>query len=97
MWEEQKAVRAIPAGLVLVFYLLFTLGRGYLDTAYVPMVELLGYLETNGFSNYIASGGGRDFMRPISQEIYGIPRDRVIGSASTFEYTSDATEEMRWS
>src|SRR5437762_5114032 len=66
-----------------------TLGRGYLETAYAPMVELLGYLETNGFSNYIASGGGRDFMRPISQEIYGIPRDRVTGSASTFEYTSD--------
>ena len=40
-----------------------TLGRGYLDTAYVPMVELLGYLETNGFSNYIASGGGREEPR----------------------------------
>jgi phosphoserine phosphatase len=66
-----------------------TLGRGYLETAYVPMVELLGYLEANGFSNYIASGGGRDFMRPISQEIYGIPRERVIGSASTFEYRND--------
>ena len=45
--------------------------------------------RTNGFSNYIASGGGRDFMRPISQEMYGIPRDRVIGSASALEYTSD--------
>jgi phosphoserine phosphatase len=66
-----------------------TLGRGYLETAYAPMVELLGYLEANGFSNYIASGGGRDFMRPISEDVYGIPRDRVIGSASTFEYTSD--------
>ncbi len=66
-----------------------TLGRGYLETAYAPMVELLGYLEANGFSNYIVSGGGRDFMRPISQEVYGIPRERVIGSASTFEYTSD--------
>jgi phosphoserine phosphatase len=66
-----------------------TLGRGYLECAYAPMVELLRYLETNGFSNYIASGGGRDFMRPISQEVYGIPRERVIGSASTFEYTSD--------
>jgi phosphoserine phosphatase len=66
-----------------------TLGRGYLETAYAPMVELLGYLEANGFSNYIASGGGRDFMRPISQEMYGIPRDRVIGSATTFQYTSD--------
>ena len=66
-----------------------TLGRGYLQTAYAPMVELLGYLETNGFSNYIASGGGRDFMRPISQEVYGIPRERVIGSATALEYTSD--------
>jgi len=66
-----------------------TLGRRYLETAYAPMVELLGYLEANGFSNYIASGGGRDFMRPISNDVYGIPRDRVIGSASTFEYTSD--------
>ncbi len=66
-----------------------TLGRGYLETAYVPMVELLGYLEANGFSNSIASGGGRDFMRPISQEVYGIPRERVIGGSSTLNYTSD--------
>jgi phosphoserine phosphatase len=66
-----------------------TLGRGYLECAYAPMVELLRYLEANGFSNYIASGGGRDFMRPISQQVYGIPRDRVIGSATALEYTSD--------
>ena len=66
-----------------------TLGRGYLECAYAPMVELLGYLEANGFSNYIASGGGRDFMRPISQEVYGIPRERVIGSASALAYMND--------
>ena len=64
-------------------------GRGYLETAYAPMIELLDYLEANGFSNYIVSGGGRDFMRPISQEVYGIPRERVIGSSSTLDYTSD--------
>ena len=33
------------------------------------------YLRANGFANYIASGGGRDFMRPISDEVYGIPRE----------------------
>jgi phosphoserine phosphatase len=66
-----------------------TLGRGYLQCAYAPMVELLGYLDANGFTNYIASGGGRDFMRPISKDVYGIPRERVIGSSSTFAYTSD--------
>jgi phosphoglycolate phosphatase-like HAD superfamily hydrolase len=66
-----------------------TLGRGYLECAYAPMVELLAYLAANGFSNYIASGGGRDFMRPISKEVYGIPRERVIGSSSALAYTSD--------
>jgi phosphoserine phosphatase len=63
-----------------------TLDRGYVACAYTPMVELLGYLEANGFANYIASGGGRDFMRPISQEVYGVPRDRVIGSSTTLAW-----------
>ena len=65
------------------------LGRGYLDTAYAPMVELLAFLASNGFTTYIASGGGRDFMRPISQEVYGIPRERVIGSTIALEYAAD--------
>ena len=63
-----------------------TLGRGYLACAYAPMVELLGYLDANGFRNYIASGGGRDFMRPISQEVYGVPRQRVIGSSTSLAW-----------
>jgi phosphoglycolate phosphatase-like HAD superfamily hydrolase len=66
-----------------------TLGRGYLACAYRPMVELLRHLEANGFRNYIASGGGRDFMRPISQELYGIPRQRVIGSSTALAYEPD--------
>jgi hypothetical protein len=64
-----------------------TLGRGYLDCAYLPMVELLRYLDANGFTSYIASGGGRDFMRPVSQSIYGIPRERVIGSTPGFVWS----------
>ena len=63
-----------------------TLGRGYIRCAYTPMVELLRYLDANGFSSYIASGGGRDFMRPITEELYGIPRDRVIGSSTALDY-----------
>jgi phosphoserine phosphatase len=66
-----------------------TLGRGYLACGYVPMVELLGYLEAGGFRNYIASGGGRDFMRPISQEVYGVPRQRVIGSSVSLAWNDD--------
>jgi phosphoserine phosphatase len=57
------------------------LHRPYLACGYVPMIELLGYLEANGFTTYIASGGDRDFMRPFAEQIYGIPPERVIGSA----------------
>ena len=65
------------------------LGRPYLQTAFAPMVELLRYLEANGFANYIASGGGRDFMRPITQELYGIPPERVVGSSVALEWRED--------
>lgn len=63
-----------------------TLGRSYLETTYRPMVELLGYLAANGFSCFVCSGGGRDFIRPVTQQLYGIARERVIGSATTLEY-----------
>jgi phosphoglycolate phosphatase-like HAD superfamily hydrolase len=66
-----------------------TLARGYLECAYAPMVELLAHLRANRFASYIASGGGRDFMRPISQEVYGIPREGVIGSAVALAYAPD--------
>jgi phosphoserine phosphatase len=67
-----------------------TLQVGYLQTAYRPMSELLAYLAANGFANYIVSGGGRDFVRPISMELYGVPRERVIGSTTTLAYVHDA-------
>jgi phosphoglycolate phosphatase-like HAD superfamily hydrolase len=67
------------------------LRRPYLRCAYQPMVELLDHLTANGFATYIVSGGGRDFMRPISDEMYRIPRERVIGSATTLAYTADRT------
>jgi phosphoglycolate phosphatase-like HAD superfamily hydrolase len=58
-----------------------TLGRPYTACGFAPMVQLLCYLEANGFTNYIVSGGGRDFMRPVTTAMYGIPPERVIGSS----------------
>jgi phosphoglycolate phosphatase-like HAD superfamily hydrolase len=63
-----------------------TLGRPYQNCTYAPMVELLRYLEANGFTCYIVSGGGRDFMRPITSTIYGIPPERVVGSAQGLRF-----------
>ncbi len=58
----------------------------YTDLAYLPMVELLGYLRANGFKTYIVSGGGIEFMRAISEQIYGIPPEQVIGSSGKTKY-----------
>jgi len=58
-----------------------TLGRPYTLCGYRPMVDLLRYLEANDFTNYIVSGGARDFMRPITSLLYGIPPERVVGSS----------------
>ena len=63
-----------------------TLGRPYQTCTYAPMVELLRYLEANGFTCYIVSGGGRDFMRPITSTIYGIPPERVVGSSQGLRF-----------
>jgi phosphoserine phosphatase len=63
-----------------------TLGLPYTKVGYPPMRELLDMLDANDFTVYICSGGGRDFMRPVSEQMYGIPRERVIGSATTLEY-----------
>ena len=66
-----------------------SLDRPYLECAFLPMVELLRYLEANGFATYIASGGDRDFMRSIAQDVYGIPPERVIGSSYGLSYEDD--------
>jgi len=55
--------------------------RLFRELSYVPMLELVRYLERHGFTVYIASGGDRDFMRPFAPEIYGLSADRVIGSS----------------
>ena len=58
----------------------------YTRLAYRPMRELIDLLTAAEFEVYVCSAGGRDFARVVSQEMYGIPRQRVIGSGATLEY-----------
>lgn len=53
----------------------------YYDCAYKPQLDLLNYLRQNGFRMFIVSGGGVEFMRVISEKVYGIPTEQVIGSS----------------
>jgi len=58
-----------------------TTNRHFSAMVYQPMLELLSYLRTHGFKTYIVSGGGVEFMRPWSEQVYGVPPEQVIGSA----------------
>jgi phosphoserine phosphatase len=58
----------------------------YTELVYQPMLELLNYLQANGFETYIVSGGGIEFMRPWAEQAYGIPPEEVIGSSITTEF-----------
>ncbi len=53
----------------------------FYDSVFKPQVELLQYLRENDFKTFIVSGGGINFMRVVSEKIYGISSDRVIGSS----------------
>ena len=53
---------------------------------YTPMVELVQLFRDRGFSVLVTTGGGRDFVRVVAEQIYGLPRGAVIGSAPELEY-----------
>lgn len=56
------------------------------DLAYQPMLELLDYLRANDFQTWICSEGGVHFIRVISEDVYGIPPQQVIGSSGPMEF-----------
>ena len=71
--------------------------RPYTELVYQPMIELLAYLRANGFRTFIVSGGGVEFMRPWSQQVYGVPPDQVVGSTikTRFQMSGDIPELLR--
>ncbi len=61
-------------------------GKLYKEMVFQPMLGALEYLRANGFKTYIVSGGGIDFMRPWTEEVYGIPSEQVIGSSGKVKF-----------
>jgi len=74
-----------------------TTDRPYTEMVYQPMLELLDYLRANGFKTFIVSGGGIEFMRPWTEEVYGIPPQQVVGSSikTAFEMRDDGPVLVR--
>ncbi len=63
-----------------------SLGCLFRDCSYLPMIELVRYLEANAFSTFVTSGGDRDFMKTLIPDIYGIPAERVLGNSSVLRF-----------
>jgi phosphoglycolate phosphatase-like HAD superfamily hydrolase len=63
--------------------------RSYTELTYLPMIELLKYLRSNGYTTYIVTGGGQDFVRVYAEQVYGIPPEHVVGTASGTRYSYD--------
>lgn len=55
-------------------------GVPYSKAVYQPMRELLALLEANGFVTWICSGSPLLISRELSQQMFGIPPERVMGS-----------------
>jgi phosphoserine phosphatase len=60
----------------------------YTELAYLPMLEVLKYLRANGFTTYIVTGGGQEFVRAFAERAYGVPPEQVVGTslATKYEY-----------
>ncbi|MBR0385701.1 MAG: haloacid dehalogenase-like hydrolase, partial [Erysipelotrichaceae bacterium] len=56
-----------------------TIGEGF----YRPMVEVVEYLQANGFTVYIVSGTDRLIVRGIVYDALDIPNRQIIGSDET--------------
>jgi phosphoserine phosphatase len=60
-------------------------GRPYPQLVYQPMVELIQALRAVGVVTYIVSGGGTEFVRAVSNDLYGIPAWHVVGTTITYD------------
>jgi phosphoglycolate phosphatase-like HAD superfamily hydrolase len=60
--------------------------RLYTEMIYLPMLELLAYLRGNAFKTFIVSGGGVEFIRVFSDQVYGIPPEQVVGSSGVVKF-----------
>jgi phosphoglycolate phosphatase-like HAD superfamily hydrolase len=56
-------------------------GVPFTRLVYTPMLELLDLLRGNEFRVFVVTGGGVEFLRACSEDVYGIPPDDVIGSS----------------
>ncbi|MBB6459449.1 HAD family hydrolase [Flammeovirga kamogawensis] len=56
------------------------------ELTYLPMKELITYLQKNDFKVYIFTADEGDFLKLFSEDLYNIPAKNVFGSSTALKY-----------
>ncbi len=67
-----------------------TLGRPLRSITYPPMLELVAELRRREFTLCIVTGGGTEFVRAVSEDLYGVPPQNVVGSLIDYRFVPAA-------
>jgi len=67
-------------------------GMTYGEAFYLPMVEVIEYLQENGFKCYICSGSDRFICRVFIEGMVDIPYEQIIGMDVELEATGQGDE-----
>ena len=65
-------------------------GMTYANTFYLPMVEVVEYLQDNGFKVYVVSGSDRYLCRTYIEGVLDIPYEQIIGMDVKIEASNQA-------
>jgi len=96
LYKNVKSVIAEAfAGETLAFYIDYSrnfietqehprFNRSYASLFYLPMLELIKYLQDNGITVYVVSTSQQEFIRSISEDQIGIPPQHIIGTMLGF-------------
>ena len=60
---------------------------------YKPMLQLIDYLQTKGFTVYIVTGTDRFIARGVTKDVLNIPRSQIIGSDETLVASGQGTQD----
>lgn len=63
-------------------------GMSYANTFYVPMIEVVEYLQDNDFKAFICSGSDRFLCRTYIEGVLDIPYEQIIGMDVAVEATN---------
>lgn len=72
-----------------------TLGRLHRECVYQPMVELIAALRDRDVAVMIVTGGGTEFVRAVSHDLYSVAPECVVGTMVDYEFGRDVDGRPR--